>query len=46
MSLVRGFIHNWHQSFPVLRHQNGFGILDLSALRLLAGAQPDPKMLP
>jgi hypothetical protein len=28
MSLVLVFIHNWHESFRVLRHRNGFGMLD------------------
>ena len=28
MSLVLVFIHNWHESFRVLRFRNGFGILD------------------
>jgi hypothetical protein len=27
MSLVLVFIHNWHESFRVLRYRNGFGIL-------------------
>ncbi len=28
MSLVLVFIHNWHESFRVLRYHNGLGILD------------------
>jgi hypothetical protein len=28
MSLVLVFIHNWHESFRVLRYSNRFGILD------------------
>jgi hypothetical protein len=28
MSLVLVFVHNWHESFRVLRYHNGLGILD------------------
>jgi hypothetical protein len=28
MSLVLVFIHNWHESFRVLRYRNELGILD------------------
>jgi hypothetical protein len=45
MSLALAFIHNWQESFRVLRYRNGFGILDSVRYGFWLAHKLDPKML-